>query len=138
VYYNGQKLDIQVRALIGFVEEVEMWWQIGRPISHQFKGVESDWSNIQTFTLNRSILPTSSVSQNTPPSNTSPANLNPSTPNKPNADNPNLFGFASWIGVVVVVLLSMVVVLLAVIAVVLWRKNVSQLNSTLNSGVVEG
>jgi len=49
-----------------------------------------------------------------------------------------LFGSASWVGVVVVVLLCVVVVLLAVIAVALWRKNVAQFNSTLNSGVAEG
>jgi hypothetical protein len=130
VFRDGQKLDIQVRALAGSV--------IHHPgaiifAQYEFRGVEGDWSNIQTLTFSRpSFAPTVLLPVTAPPVNTSPANQNPSTPNQPNTDSPSLFGFASWIGGAVVVLLCAIVALLAFIAVVLWRKNGSRFINTLN------
>jgi len=77
--------------------------------------------------------------ENTPPSNTSPANNpNPSTPNKTNTDNFGSFGLASWIGITLVVLFGVIVVLLVIIAIVMWRKNVPQFNSSLNTYSYDG
>ena len=130
---HGQ-VDIQVRALIGFVEKVEMWWQIGRPVSYQFKGVEGDWSNTQTIMLN----PQTFLPPLVPLPNASYPLItkDPSISNQPDVDNSGLFGFALWVSVVVVVVVCVVVVLLVIIAVALWRKNVSQFSSSLNASVV--
>jgi len=128
---DGQEIDVQVRALVGTVTWVPHYISI---YGHwEFEGVESDWSNTQTVPLNQ---PTSSPTSSFPV-NTSPTKPNPSTPNQSNIENPGLFGFASWVGVALVVLLSVVVVLLVIIAVALLRKNVSQFNSSLNTSVAE-
>jgi hypothetical protein len=132
---DGHQIDVQVRALVGTITYVPS--HLGIMYGYwEFKGVESDWSSTQTVTLNPpTSLPASPSSSNTPyPS----ATQNPSSPNQPNTDSPSLFGLASWIGIALVILLCVVVVLLAIIAAVLWKKNVSQFNSSLNTGVSEG
>jgi hypothetical protein len=136
----NQNLDVKVRAVVGTI--IHLPYDPDSPFSarYEFKGVEGDWSDTQIVPLNRPApSSTASFPVTFPPVNTSPANPNPSTPNQPDTNNSGLFGFVSWVGVVVVVLLCVVVVvLLAVIAVVLWRKNVSQFNNTLNTSATEG
>ncbi|MDR2719227.1 MAG: hypothetical protein LBC03_00245 [Nitrososphaerota archaeon] len=125
---DGQKIDVQVRALVGTITWVPNYISIYG--YYTFEGVEGDWSNTQTIMLNQqTFLPTLVPSPNTSyPSITQ----DPLSSNQPNVDNSGLFGFALWVGVVVGV------VLLVIIAVILWRKSVSQFNSFLNKSVVDG
>jgi hypothetical protein len=129
---DGEKIDVQVRALVGTVTWIPHY--ISNYGYWEFEGVEGDWSDTQTVPLNQ---PTSShtaaLPVNTPPVNTSTANPNPSTSKPLDTDNPSLFGLVSWICIALVVLFCAIVVLLAIIAVVLWKKKVSQFNNTLNA-----
>ena len=140
----GSRIEFRVKAEIGCLKvytNTDGYMVIGS----DFALVSSSgWSNIQKVTATDepwSPPPSQTVTSSPSPcpSNTSPGN-NPhtSTPNQPDTDSPSLFGFASWVGVAVVVLLSVIVVLLVIIAVALWKKNVSQFNSSLHTSVVDG
>ncbi|MCL1969867.1 MAG: hypothetical protein FWF66_00095 [Candidatus Bathyarchaeota archaeon] len=137
---DGQAITVQVRALVGTVTWVPH--DISIYGYYKFEGVEGDWSNTQTVPLNGSASsPTASLPVtppvNTFPANTPPTNTKPLTPNPSNIDNSNLFGSTSWVGVTVVMLLSVVVMLLAIIAMAAWRKNGSQFNNTSNPSVAK-
>jgi len=113
--------DIQVKAVIRLetISASDMY-----PYSYEEEWFEGNWSSSQKI-----LLPLLTSSPKSLPSlNTSSIN-NPtlSTPNSSDTDNSDLFGLASWVGVVVV-LFSVIVVLLAIIAVVMTRKNISQFN----------
>ena len=105
-------LDVRVRALVGTVIYHPSSVESPAPVPIEFKGVEGDWSETLTVTsdLLMSLFPS-----NTP----TYSNPNPLTPNPLNTDNSGLFGFASWVNVVLVVLFSVIVVLLAVIVMAL-------------------
>ncbi|MCL1977391.1 MAG: hypothetical protein FWG55_04710 [Candidatus Bathyarchaeota archaeon] len=133
---DSSQVDFRVKAVIAYDDswvDPASIYGINRPgYYYKYDDVTSSgWSNIQTITINDN-LPTSSPPSNTPSLN----NPNPSTLNQPNTDNPGLFSLPSCVGVAIVALLSAIVVLLAIIAVAMWRKNVSQFNA-LNPGVAE-
>lgn len=51
--YNGQKLDIKVRVLVGSVihhSDAIIFAE------YEFRGVEGEWRNLKFFTLNRPTL----------------------------------------------------------------------------------
>jgi hypothetical protein len=135
----GSRMEFRVKAEIGCLKNyynTDGYMIVG---SNFTVVVSSGWSGIQTATATDELWsPPPSQTVTSPPLTSYPTTQKPSTSNKPNTDNPNLFGFASWVGVAVVVLLSAIVVLLVLIAVAMWRKNVSQFNSSLNTSVVDG
>jgi hypothetical protein len=140
----GSQMEFRVKAEIGCLKiytNTDGYMIVG---SDFVLDASSGWSSIQTVAATDepwSLSPSQTVTSPPSPHPSSPSPVNDpksSTPNYPNIDNSGLFGLASWVSVAVVVLLFAVVVLLAIIAVALWKKNVSQFNSTLNPSTTEG
>ncbi|MCL2135730.1 MAG: hypothetical protein FWH37_09355 [Candidatus Bathyarchaeota archaeon] len=113
--FQSDQYDIQIRALIGTHTVRSPMYGQSEPM---FEGVYSDWSNIQTVTLNSSA----STSASSPLPNTSPTTPESSAPNQTNYGN-TIFDVATWIGIALVVLLSAIVTLLITIVVYLHKKN---------------
>ena len=113
---SGQ-IDVQVRALIGFVTYIPNYMAPGGFAYYEFNGVEGDWSNTQTLTFDPS--PSSPVLPSPP------SNLDPSTSNQFDSEDTALLGFR-LAEVILMVLLGVIVVLLVIVVVYLRRKNVAQ------------
>ncbi|MCL1977614.1 MAG: hypothetical protein FWG55_05905 [Candidatus Bathyarchaeota archaeon] len=87
-YYDGLprygQVDVEVRALIGFVDYVPNYMPPLFAAHYEFSGVEGDWSNTVMVTFNPLTFTT------LPPSNTSPTNApNQLTPYPTNQLTPN-------------------------------------------------
>ena len=107
---SGQ-VDVQVRALIGFVTYIPNYMAPGGFAYYEFNGVEGDWSNTQTLTFDpltsSPVLPSSPTN----PDPSSPLNSNNPPPSQPTPQSflqSNLFTILIS-ACIIVILLSVIV-----------------------------
>ena len=124
---DGAEIDIQVRALMGHIDQIPYWTYMGDGYSPKFFGEMSDWSGTHTINIasgKTTVNPTEMPIEPTPTPTTNPTtptSVPTVTPQDSQGNEPKNSSESNW-ELVVIVGLVVAVVVLAVGLGVVWRK----------------